>query len=96
MKIGRSQIGVLFAVSAMWLACNSQSLGPGGDAGNGSPDMAYNGPYADFPATPILDTGGKTAVPQNAADLFGPAGSGAPSGGPCLTDPAIGALFPNN
>jgi hypothetical protein len=51
-----------------------------------------NGPCTDFPSAPILDTG----APMNAATLFGSATSGAQSGGPCLLEPAVGALFPNN
>src|SRR5512140_1480180 len=52
------------------------SAGPGSDPG----DMT--GPYADFPATAILDApAGGAAPPANAGDLFGPAGSGDPSTG---------------
>ncbi|AUX48752.1 hypothetical protein SOCE26_102930 [Sorangium cellulosum] len=47
----------------------------------------------DFPATPIFDERG--APPPNAAALFGDPSSGA-QGGPCLVEPEIGALFPNN
>ncbi|HEY6940798.1 hypothetical protein [Dokdonella sp.] len=46
--------------------------------------------YHDFPVDPILDGG----APANAPALFGV--TGAPSGGPCLADPQIGTLFPNN
>ncbi|AUX38227.1 MULTISPECIES: PD40 domain-containing protein [Sorangium] len=48
----------------------------------------------DFPAAPVLDDAG-TPPPANAPELFGAPGSGAP-GGPCLAEPEIGALFPNN
>jgi hypothetical protein len=54
------------------------------------PDMA--GPSMDFPPTPVIDTN----TPASAPMLFGPAGSGAASGGPCLTEPPIGALLPQN
>lgn len=56
------------------------------------------GPFSDFPSTPILDTadGGPNAAPSNAADLFGPATQGAQSGGPCLIEPEVGTLYPNN
>lgn len=47
--------------------------------------------FRDFPATPIIDSG----APANAPALFG-ATAGAPSGGPCLSDPQAGTLFPNN
>jgi hypothetical protein len=55
------------------------------------------GPFDDFPASPILDApadGG--AAPSNSATLFGPADAGAQSGGPCLIEPEVGALYPNN
>lgn len=62
-----------------------------------TPDLApFNGTYSDFPAAPIVDTSGPASVPGNAGDLFGPAGSGDPSGGPCLLDPEVGSLFPRN
>jgi hypothetical protein len=65
------------------------SSGPGG---GGVPQ----GPFADFPEQPILDTPqGGAPPPANAPDLFGPAGKGDP-GGPCLIEPSIGTLFPNN
>jgi len=46
--------------------------------------------YRDFSAVPIIDAG----APATAPTLFG--ATGAPTGGPCLADPQIGALFPNN
>jgi hypothetical protein len=46
--------------------------------------------FHDFPADPIIDAG----APANAPTLFGT--SGAPSGGPCLANPVVGTLFPNN
>ncbi len=48
------------------------------------------GPY--FPDAPIIETG----APMDAPVLFGPAGSGSATGGPCLVEPEIGALLPNN
>jgi hypothetical protein len=56
------------------------------------------GPFTDFPATPILDMpdGGGGAAPATSAQLFGPPSQGAQSGGPCLAEPEIGALYPNN
>lgn len=53
---------------------------------------ASMGPYSDFPSEPVLDG----SAPANAGTLFGPPGSGAQSGGPCLTEPEVGSLFPNN
>lgn len=46
--------------------------------------------FRDFPAQPIIDAG----APADSPVLFGAAG--APSGGPCLADPQIGTLFPQN
>lgn len=48
----------------------------------------------DFPADPIFDTS-SPAPPSNAPELFGDPGSGS-QGGPCLAEPEVGALFPNN
>jgi len=56
------------------------------------------GPFSDFPATPVLDMpdGGGTAAPASSPQLFGPPSQGAQSGGPCLVEPEVGALYPNN
>ena len=53
---------------------------------------ALAGTYSDFPEAPIIDP----SAPSNAADLFGPPDSGDASGGPCLMEPQMGALFPRN
>jgi WD40-like Beta Propeller Repeat len=45
-----------------------------------------------FPEAPLLDP----SAPASAPALFGPAGSGDPSGGPCLFEPEPGTLFPSN
>ncbi len=50
------------------------------------------GPFADFPKDPIVDP----SAPAGAPGLFGPAGSGDPTGGPCLFEPQPGTLFPSN
>jgi hypothetical protein len=50
------------------------------------------GPFADFPKEPIIDP----SAPAGAPGLFGPAGSGDPTGGPCLFEPEPGTLFPSN
>ena len=56
---------------------------------------AFNGPYSDFPVDPVNDTG-SNAPPSNAATIFGAAGSGNSTGGPCLFEPEVGTLFPQN
>jgi hypothetical protein len=85
---------------------NPSDFGAGNDGGSGGGTdapfvlddgpvlnvMSCNGPCKDFPTSPVLDTG----APANAATLFGSATSGAQTGGPCLLEPASGALFPNN
>jgi hypothetical protein len=65
---------------------------PAADAAVATPDAPppEGPPYADFPAAPVVDTG----APADAPALFGAAG--AASGGPCLVEPELGALFPNN
>ncbi|MFT3764728.1 MAG: hypothetical protein QM820_04305 [Minicystis sp.] len=50
------------------------------------------GPFNDFPKDPIVDP----SAPANAGTLFGPAGSGDPSGGPCVFEPEPDTLFPSN
>jgi hypothetical protein len=59
--------------------------------GEGGPGLACS-PCDDFPPNPILDGNAS----QDAAHLFGPMEAGASSGGPCLVEPASGALFPQN
>lgn len=56
------------------------------------PPEVFHGPFDDFPVEPIIDG----TAPPNAADLFGDPTSGSPSGGPCLVEPEVGTLFPNN
>jgi hypothetical protein len=56
------------------------------------------GPFSDLPSDTVLDMpdGGATPVPSNAAQLFGPSSQGAATGGPCLLEPEVGSLYPNN
>ena len=62
-----------------------------GDAGDG------NSVWSDFPATPVLDDpDGGEAAPSGSATLFGPVTQGAQSGGPCLLEPEVGSLYPQN
>ncbi len=63
--------------------------------GNTAPDLSAPTTYTDFPAAPILDPAG-TAPPADVATLFGAPTSGTTTGGPCLVDPELGALFPGN
>ena len=70
--------------------------GNGGDDGGGgqfggSSGIAPTGPVTDFPS-PVLDG----SAPTNSGSLFGAAGSGAASGGPCLVEPEVNVLYPQN
>lgn len=70
-----------------------QTSGGGGAGGStGSFMTGGNAPMGPFfPEEPILTEG----VPDNAPELFGdPAGD--VEGGPCLVEPELGSLFPNN
>ncbi len=68
---------------------------PFGDGFN-DPD-AFNGPWTDFPPTPVIDTpDAGPAAPPNSSTLFGDPDAGASSGGPCLVEPEIGSLYPKN
>ena len=89
----RAALGLLL-FGALLGSCNRQGLDPNDPV----PDMmtVFTGPYTDFPSDAVVDTGGPMPVPSNAGTLFGPAGSGAASGGPCLIDPEVGSLFPKN
>jgi hypothetical protein len=66
----------------------------GGTGGVGDPDMSVRLPGNDFPSTPVIDPTGNT--PADAPTLFGDPTSGDAYGGPCLSDPQIGALLPQN
>ena len=81
-------------VASLVCACACGAKHPAHDDARApdAPPDAFAGPWSDFPSGPIIDTG----APGNAPTLFGPAGSGAPSGGPCLLDPQIGTLYPQN
>jgi len=70
------------------------STGQGGGGGSLFTTATGNtpGPFADFPLEPIVDS----SAPADASSLFGPAGSGDPTGGPCLFEPEPGTLFPSN
>ncbi len=74
---------ILCAASVFAFALQSPALA-------GDDIFASGFEYRDFPAAPIVDAG----APATAPTLFGPTGE--LSGGPCLADPQIGTLFPNN
>lgn len=57
-----------------------------------APPDAFAGPWSDFPATPIVDTG----VPTGPDVLFGDPMGGAATGGPCLFEPEVGTVYPRN
>jgi hypothetical protein len=74
------------------VACSPKhNAGPGDAAADASPD-AFAGPYPDFPATPIIDP----SAPSGAGGLFGGAGTGSATGGPCMYEPEVGTLYPQN
>jgi hypothetical protein len=64
--------------------------------GNGGGDSGYpifepTGPVTDFP-TPVY----AGTAPKNSGTLFGPEGTGAKTGGPCLIEPESNVLYPQN
>jgi WD40-like Beta Propeller Repeat len=75
----------------------STATGDDVGVGVGVGGSAAQGPFTDFPAAPILDMpAGGAATPADAATLFGDAGSGDATGGPCMVEPSPGTLYPNN
>lgn len=86
---------VPFALVA--LAACSPAVGDKHDAGAGDagPLDAFEGPYSDFPQDPFIDPTG-TAPPAGAPGLFGDPSTGAQTGGPCLVEPEVGTLYPQN
>src|SRR5262252_4663803 len=77
-------------------SCSGDSAGGGGGFGGGVETSSGGGgaggniPQQDDFQKPVLDSG----APANSSSLFGAVGQ--PSGGPCLFEPEIGSLFPNN
>ncbi len=73
---------------------------PGGGSGgvivpaSGGGNCSKNAPCTDFDTVAIMDPMGKPA--GDPSTIFGPAGSGSQAGGPCLVEPADGALVPKN
>lgn len=93
-RVASHSLLVLATGSAFWLCCNNPNI----SSGVGEDDVAVNpnGLFSDFPSSAIIDPSGPMPVPANASSLFGSAGSGNPSGGPCLSQPEIGALIPRD
>ena len=91
---------LVVSIATVATACGGPSGGnpDGGGDGDGSPGEpdAAEGPYRDFPSGPIIDTDGGAMTPPTAPDLFGDPQRGEPTGGPCLIEPEVGTLFPNN
>ncbi len=86
-------------IAILLVACGSKhdTNNGNGDGGNHNeatplPPDAFAGPWDDFPAMPIIDP----SAPGTAGTLFGSPTTGAPSGGPCLVEPEVGTLYPNN
>jgi hypothetical protein len=94
----RLGIAVLVSLAACGPHHTGDGNGTGSDAAvaDGTPAPvidAFAGPYADFPAQPIIDG---SDTPATGSTLFGAAGTGSATGGPCLIEPELGTLFPNN
>jgi hypothetical protein len=66
----------------------------GNDAGDSGSSVCDGGPCTDFPSAPVMDTNGMPS--GNPSQQFGNAGTGSTTDGPCLAEPADGALFPYN
>ena len=87
-----------FALLALLAACGSHSGNGATDATGGGTDVpastldAFEGPFGDFPVDPIVDG----TAPAGSGGLFGDPSTGDPTGGPCLTEPEIGTLYPRN
>ncbi len=67
------------------------SFGGGSSDGGASGVVQPTGPVTDFPS-PVFDG----TAPSDAPSLFGPPGQGAASGGPCLVEPGVDVVFPQN
>jgi WD40-like Beta Propeller Repeat len=70
----------------------STSSSATGTGGLFTSSSGMQGPFEDFPPDPVIDA----SAPADAPTLFGDPNSGDPSGGPCLVEPEVGALFPKN
>lgn len=73
-------------VLASLVACGHKS----NSGSDGNTLDAFAGPFSDFPAQPIVDP----SAPPNSGGLFGTPGTA--TGGPCLVEPEVGTLYPQN
>jgi hypothetical protein len=91
-----SVLALLLGGSAGLLSCNGNSLGTSADAA-GTADMAapFMGPYSDLPAAPVAAGGIMAGMVGAIATSFGSAMNNA-TGGPCISEPTFGALYPTN
>lgn len=85
----------LLGAGAGTAACSSTTLGGSDDLGTVDLAMPFMGPYPDLPAAPIGAGGIQSSQVADIASAFAQAQS-SPSGGPCMTEPSMGALFPRN
>lgn len=85
----------LVGVGGGAVSCNATTLGSD-DLGSGA-DLAvpFMGPYTDLPASPVGAGGIQSDQVAGVASAFASATSSA-SGGPCISEPTMGALFPRN
>jgi len=92
---GVSQTGATGAGGSGGTGGNPFDFGKGSGGSSTLPIMAPPpacDPCTDFPATPVVDG----TTPASAPQVFGAPSTGSASGGPCLVEPEIGALFPDN
>ena len=79
---------------------SSSSPGFGGDDGGFMFPSTTDGAarvFSDFPAAPVVDTNGPPPSGVDPSTLFpGDGGADTTTGGPCMSEPANGALYPYN
>src|SRR5579859_6985758 len=93
-------LALVFGATTESYACGSgggsEFAGPAGDGGASDGEFFSDSPYTSEPTphddfkNPVLTTG----APPNAPQLFGAPDQ--PGTGPCLYEPELGSLFPNN
>lgn len=87
-------VSLAFGLLSLGAACNRAELG----GTDGTPDLSAPVPTLeqDFPREPIRDTQGPEPLPADPGALFGSDDASGQSGGPCVSEPEIGALLPRN